>query len=61
MGAERQGGATISPLKATSITVEGDRLASVVSHRASIDLKPAELGLLPSGEPLTMGGGVREG
>jgi len=31
-----------------------------VSHRASLDLKPAELGLLLSGEPLTMGGGVRE-
>jgi hypothetical protein len=60
VGAERQGSATISPLKATSITVEGDRLASVVSHRASVDLKPAELGLLLSGEPLTTGGGVRE-
>jgi hypothetical protein len=32
----------------------------VVSHRASVDLKPAELGLLLSGEPLTTGGGVRE-
>ena len=31
-----------------------------MSHRASIDLKPAELGLLLSGEPLTTGGGVRE-
>jgi hypothetical protein len=60
VGAEQQGGATISPLKATTITVEADYLASVVSHRASADIKPAELGLLLSGEPLTTGGGVRE-
>lgn len=60
VAAERQGSATISPLKATSITVEGDRLAGVVSHRASVDLKPTELGLLLAGEPLTTGGGVRE-
>ena len=59
IGAERRGGA-ISPLKATPITVEGGHLAEVVSHKASIDLKPAELGLLLSGEPLTTGGGVRE-
>jgi len=60
IGAERQGGVTLSPWKATPITVEGDDLVRVVSHRASVDLKPAELGLLLSGEPLTTGGGVRE-
>lgn len=60
IGAEQQGGAAISPLKATPITVEGGHLAEVVSHKASIDVKPAELGLLLSGEPLTTGGGVRE-
>lgn len=31
-----------------------------MSHRAAVNLKAAELGLLLSGEPLTMGGGVRE-
>jgi hypothetical protein len=60
IGAEKQGGATLSPWKATPVTVDGADLARVVSHRASIDLKPAELGLILSGEPLTMGGGIRE-
>jgi len=60
VGAEQQGGATLSPLKATPINVGGDRLTDTVNHRASIDLKPAQLGLLLSGEPLTVGGGVRE-
>jgi hypothetical protein len=32
----------------------------VVNHRASTNFKAAELRLLLSGEPLTMGGGVRE-
>jgi hypothetical protein len=60
VGAEQQGGVTLSPRKATPIIVEGDRLAGVVNHRASTGFKATELGLLLSGEPLTTGGGVRE-
>jgi hypothetical protein len=60
IGAERQGGVTLNPYKATSITIEGEQLVAVVNSRTSLRIKPEELGLLLSGEPLTMGGGVRE-
>jgi hypothetical protein len=60
IGAQRQGGATLSPYKATPIILDGEHLVDVVNHRVSTNLKAAELGLLLSGEPLTTGGGVRE-
>jgi hypothetical protein len=58
--AQQQDRAVLSLYKAEPIVIDGEHLAEIVSHRASIDLKPAELGLLLSGEPLTTGGGVGE-
>jgi len=60
LGAEQQDGATLTPYKATPITVEGDHLVKVVNYRVATNLKGADLGLLLSGEPLTTGGGVHE-
>jgi hypothetical protein len=46
--------------KAELIVIDGKHLVEIVSHRASVNLKAPELGLLLAGEPLTTGGGVSE-
>lgn len=60
VGAMRQGGATLSPVEVKPITISSADLVGAVNQRASTNITAETLGLLLSGEPATMGGGVRE-
>jgi hypothetical protein len=60
VGAERQDGATLSPLEVRPITVESAELVALVNQRADTNITADELGLLLRGESPTVGGGVKK-